>query len=71
MGVKKTHLAKKINVTAMTYTRMEDGKSKLDVEKLSIISTILGIEISVFFDKKLTESVIYEIEHASVKKQIV
>lgn len=68
MGVTQSHLAKKINVTGMTYSRIENGESKLDVERLKIISIALGLDVSVFFDEKLTESVIKEIEQAQFKK---
>lgn len=68
MGVTQSHLAKKINVTGMTYSRIENGESKLDVERLKIISITLGLDVSVFFDDKLTESVINEIEEAQFQK---
>ncbi|WP_339212996.1 helix-turn-helix transcriptional regulator [Solibacillus sp. FSL W8-0372] len=64
MGVTQSHLAKKINVTGMTYSRIENGESKLDVERLKVISRTLGIDISVFFDEKLTKSVIESIDKA-------
>jgi len=68
MGVTQSHLAKKINVTGMTYGRIENGESKLDVERLKVISIALGVEVAVFFNDKLTESVIKEIEQAQFQK---
>lgn len=68
MGVTQSHLAKKINVTGMTYSRIENGESKLDVERLKVISITLGLDVAVFFDDKLTESVINEIEQAQFQK---
>ena len=68
MGVTQSHLAKKINVTGMTYSRIENGDSKLDVERLKVISMALGVEVAIFFDEQLTESVIEEIEKAQFKK---
>lgn len=68
MGVTQSHLAKKINVTGMTYSRIESGESKLDVERLKVISITLGVEVAVFFNDKLTESVIKEIEQAQFQK---
>lgn len=68
MGVTQSHLAKKINVTGMTYSRIENGESKLDVERLKVISITLGLDVTVFFDDKLTESVINEIEQAQFQK---
>lgn len=68
MGVTQSHLAKKINVTGMTYSRIENGESKLDVERLKVISIALCLDVSVFFDDKLTESVIREIEEAQFQQ---
>lgn len=68
MGVTQSHLAKKIKVTGMTYSRIENGESKLDVERLKIISIALGVGIAVFFDDELTDSVIGEIEQAQFRK---
>lgn len=61
-GVTQSHLAKKLNISGMTYSRMENGDSKIDVERLKKISQALSVEIEVFFDNKLTESVIYNKE---------
>lgn len=68
MGVTQSHLAKKIKVTSMTYSRIENGDSKLDVERLKVLAAALGLEVSVFFDEKLTESVIKGIEQAQFQK---
>lgn len=57
-GVTQSHLANKLNVSAMTYSRMENGESKIDVERLVILSKVLSVEVEVFFDEELTESVI-------------
>lgn len=69
-GVKKAYLAKKIGVTAMTYSRIEAGESKLDVERLKVLSIALGVEVSIFFDNELTDSVTEEIEQAEFQKQL-
>ena len=42
----------------MTYSRMEKGESKIDVERLKVLSIALDIEIEIFFNTNLTESVI-------------
>lgn len=68
MGVTQSHLAKKINVTGMTYSRIENGESKLDVERLKVISVTLGVEVAIFFDESLTDSVIKGIEEAQFQK---
>lgn len=68
MGVTQSHLAKKINVTGMTYSRIENGESKLDVERLKVISIALGVEVGIFFNDSLTDSVIKEVEQAQFQK---
>ena len=67
MGVTQSHLAKKINVTNMTYSRIENGESKLDVERLKVIANSLGIDVSIFFDDKLTESVVFKMKNVDSK----
>lgn len=57
-GVTQAHLAKRLNISSMAYSRMETGETKIDVERLKIISVVLCVDIKVFFDEKLTESVI-------------
>lgn len=60
-GVTQTHLAKKLNISNMSYSRMENGDAKIDVERLKVISTALSVDIAVFFDNKLTDSVIKDL----------
>ncbi|MGY3186496.1 helix-turn-helix domain-containing protein [Lysinibacillus sp. TE18511] len=71
-GVTKRRVAKGINVTEMTYGRIENGISKLSAEHLKIIATILGVPVATFFDEKLTESVIKEVTSvsSSIEKQL-
>lgn len=57
-GVTQLYLAKKSGISNMSYSRMESGKTKMDAEKLKVFSKELGVEVEVFFDKVLTESVI-------------
>lgn len=61
-GVSKTHIANKLNLTLQGYAHIENGSSRLDVERLKLISEILGVEPAVFFDDKLTESVINQFD---------
>lgn len=56
-GVTKTHLAKKLGMTLQGYRHLTSGEVKLDVERLRVISEALNVEISVFFDTKLTDIV--------------
>ena len=57
-GVTKTHLAKKLGISLQAYVHITNGNSRLDVERLKIIAFELGVEPSIFFDTKLTKSVI-------------
>jgi len=59
-GVTKTYLAKHLNLSLQGYRHITSGGSRLDVERLKIIANILGVEIAVFFDNQLTESVVKE-----------
>ncbi|HBJ02388.1 MAG TPA: XRE family transcriptional regulator [Lysinibacillus sp.] len=68
-GITKRHLAKGINVTEMTYGRIENGTSKLSAEHLKIIATLLGVHVAVFFEDKLTDSVIIEIKNVSFQAE--
>ena len=59
-GVTKTHLANRLNLTLQGYRHITSGNVRLDVERLKIISEVLGVDPGVFFDEKLTKSVIYQ-----------
>lgn len=65
-GVTQSHLAKKLEISTMTYSRMENGESKIDVERLIVIAKALGVGVEVFFSKELTESVIKSMEQKHV-----
>lgn len=67
-GVTQSHLANKLKVTPMTYGRLENGESKIDVERLKVLSVALDVDIVVFFDDKLTDSVISRVD---VNKEVV
>jgi len=58
-GITKTHIAKQLNLSLQGYRHMMNGDVRLDVERLKIIANVLGVNPSVFFDEKLTESVIF------------
>ena len=68
-GVTKTHLANKLNLSLQGYIHITSGKTRMDVERLRIIANSLGVEPAVFFDDKLTESVIRQMD--SKQKQII
>jgi transcriptional regulator with XRE-family HTH domain len=60
-GVTMTHLSKVLNMSLQGYRYLENGDVRLDVERLKIIAKTLSVDESVFFDNKLTDSVINDI----------
>jgi transcriptional regulator with XRE-family HTH domain len=62
MGVTKTHLAHKLGLTLQGYAHITTGNVRLDAERLKIIGMVFKVDPGIFFDEKLTESVIREIE---------
>jgi transcriptional regulator with XRE-family HTH domain len=57
-GVTKTYLAGKLDMSVQGYRHIASGKTRLDVERLRIIASALSIDPAIFYDDKLTESVI-------------
>lgn len=57
-GVTKTFLAKKLGMSLQGYRHITSGNVRLDVERAKIIADALGVEVSIFFDDKLTSSVV-------------
>lgn len=45
----QVHLAKKLNITQHGYSKLESGESVVTIEKLFIISEVLGVDIRHFF----------------------
>ncbi|WP_421100987.1 helix-turn-helix domain-containing protein [Sporosarcina psychrophila] len=60
-GMTQLHLAKKLGISNMAYSRMESGKTKIDAEILKVLSKELNVRVEVFFTNELTESVITEL----------
>lgn len=63
-GVTKTHVANKLGISLQGYRHIEQGNVRLDVERLRIIAVVLSVDVAIFFDDKLTESVISSIKEA-------
>lgn len=57
-GVTKTYLANKLEISLQGYRHIVSGATRLDVERLKIIADALDVNVGVFFDDKLTDSVI-------------
>ncbi len=65
--VTKTFIANKTGLSLQGYRHIVNKDVRLDVERLKKISGALNVPISIFFDDKLTESVIEEMESEFVK----
>lgn len=61
-GVSKTHLATKLDLTLQGYSHIAAGSVRLDAERLKVIGLVLNVDPGIFFEDKLTESVIKKIE---------
>ncbi len=57
-GVTKTFVAKSIGLSLQGYRYIEDGETKLDVERMKKIASVLCVNSAILLDDKLTESVI-------------
>lgn len=64
-GVTKTYIAKKLEMSLQGYTHLVSGNVRLDVERLAVIAAVLGVEPGIFFDDKLTDAVIKQINSVS------
>lgn len=63
-GVTKTHMAKQLGISLQGYRHITTGSTRLDVERLQVISKVLGVEPAIFFDDELTDSVIKKLKQA-------
>lgn len=61
-GITKTHIAQKLNMSLQGYRHITSGEVRLDVERLKVIAHVLGVNPAVFFDNKLTDYVISELD---------
>ncbi len=59
-GVTKTHVAKGLGMSLQNYRYLENGVGQFDVERLRVVGKILNVDCAIFFDDKLTDSVIKE-----------
>ena len=60
-------MAKGLGMSLQGYRYLENGSVKLDVERLKVIAKLLGEDSAIFFNDKLTKSVIDRIER--IKKE--
>lgn len=61
-GMSKTAIAKVLGLSLQGYRHIANGAVKLGVDRLQVISNYIGVPVYIFFDDKLTESVISEIK---------
>lgn len=57
-GISLTHVANQLGLTRQGYSLKEKGISPIDADELTHISEIVGEVPGVFFDDKLTSTVI-------------
>lgn len=57
-GVKQKSVAEFLNISQMRYSRIENTNKSIDPIMLEKIAKFLDVDVSIFFDDKLTESVI-------------
>ena len=63
-GITKKKIAQNANISSMACCRLLSGETKLSLEILYNFSNTLGItDINIFFDEKLTDSVISELSY--------
>lgn len=69
-GVSKTHIANSLDLSLQGYRHIASGAVRLDAERLKIIGSVLEVDPGIFFDKKLTDSVVFDIEakKSSIKR---
>lgn len=70
-GVTKTFLANKIELSLQGYRHIAAGSVRLDVERLKTIGNVLNVDPSIFFDDKLTESVINKLNNDHTRKEVI
>ncbi|WP_373325679.1 helix-turn-helix domain-containing protein [Sporomusa paucivorans] len=68
MGVTKKHIADKLGLSLQGYRHIASGGVALDVERLKIISEALGVSVDIFFNDRLTDSVIKNMESIGKKR---
>jgi transcriptional regulator with XRE-family HTH domain len=64
-GVTKTHLARVCNKTVAWYSDVSKGKIRLTVNDLEKIAIGLNVDVKIFFDKKLSETLNSDVKEVS------
>lgn len=61
-GIKGSHVANTLGMSRSEYHDREVGKVRVGVEEMKVISDALGEGVDIFFDDKLTKSVLRKIK---------
>lgn len=61
-GVTQKAIAEFVGMHEMSYSRLENESKRIDPEVLVKAAKFLGVSINIFFDNKLTDSVIGDLE---------
>lgn len=54
-GMTQTQVSKNLFISQRAYSDVENGKTKLDIERLEMIAKIFEINISYFFESDISE----------------
>lgn len=61
-GVTQRALANYLGITEMSYSRLENQNERVDSIQLYKIAKFLNVDLDIFFNEKLTESVSYNLK---------
>jgi len=61
-GITKTQMAKELGLSLMGYIHMAKGNTPFTAERIKKAASVLQVNPGIFFDDKLTDTVIKEIE---------
>lgn len=50
-GINQSYLAKELGISSMSYSRLERGESKLNVDRLLVIAKTLNVPVAAFFEE--------------------
>ncbi|AXX65549.1 XRE family transcriptional regulator [Bombilactobacillus bombi] len=62
-GIKQKAISNYLNISEMKYSRIENSNKKIDSKTLEKIAQFLNVNANIFFDDKITESVIKRYLH--------
>jgi len=67
-GITKTFMAKGLGLSLMGYIHMAKGDTSFPAERIRKAAAILQVDPGVFFDDRLTETVIKDVEKIILAK---